>query len=412
MRMRRSLILACVGMLLLPALLPLSPASPVLAQRRAPAAASSGLGEYKSANFILRTDLTAEESKELLDRLETMLGLISRYWGKRNAGVIEMYVVEDLSKWADGLLPPDGRQSIAQGGGLTKTVKRSLGRAWQAKSVVYAVADRGTPQHEAVHAYCSQAFGSTGPVWYSEGMAEVGQYWRDADGKAVTANPNVIRYLKSNERKPLKELVDVNQFTGDSWQNYAWRWSLCHLLGFNDNYSARFKPLGLALMAEQPGVSFWSVYGSMAQEIDFEHKLFIENMDVGYRVDLCAWDWKTKFQGLRGSRRLTSRIEADHGWQASRLEAEAGATYTFEASGEWTIEEDGDELTADGNEDGAGRLMGVLFNDYELSEPFELGANGQFTAEQDGQLFVRCRDDWTKLADNKGVVTLKLTRAE
>ncbi|WP_296453700.1 hypothetical protein [Rubinisphaera sp.] len=380
--------------------------STLTAQERA-----SQIRESRSKNFVMRSDLSDEESQELLKRLETMLDLISRYWGKKNAGIIEMYVVKDLSIWSPNMMPANAWQSVSTGGGLTITQKRSIGQVWQAKAVVYAIADRGTPQHEAVHAYCGQAFGSTGPVWYSEGMAEIGKYWAGPDDKTVHCDPYVIKYLKTSPYKPLEELVDRDQFTGDSWQNYAWRWTLCHLLGFNDNYSQRFKPLGLALMSEQPRISFASVYGTMAKEIEFEHKLFVENMDVGYRVDLCSWDWRTKFQPLRGSRTTSVKIEADHGWQASRLEVAAGQSYSYSTNGEWTLEEDGQDITADGNDAGDGRMVGIIFHDYELTEPFELGIEGTFEAECDGKLYVRCREDWSKIADNEGTVTLKLQAA-
>ncbi len=371
-----------------------------------------GISEYKSPNFIVRTDLPGEDASELLERLERMLVLVSGYWGKKSARVIEMYVVNDLANWPEGTLAAEGRTSVASGGGLTVTSKISRGQSWQAKSIVYSTADRGTPQHEAVHAYCSQTFGSTGPTWYSEGMAEVGQYWRGENDKAVNCDPHAIKYLRNSPPKALKEVVDPNQYTGDSWQNYAWRWALCHLLGFNDNYSARFKPLGLALMTEQKGVSFNSVYGTMAAEIEFEYHLFLKNLEPGYRVDLCSWDWKLKPQRARGSRVLLSKIEAARGWQPTRLDAKSGETFSYTAEGTWKVEAEGEELTAEGEASGRGRLIGVLFEDYQLSEPFDLGATGTFTAESNGQLFVRCQDDWGKLADNSGTLTLKIKLAQ
>ncbi len=373
-------------------------------------AGETKIAEFKSANFILRTDLNPEEAKELLVRLETMLGLISRYWGRKNPRVIEMYVVKELSNWPAGLLHPQGRASIARGGGLTIAQKRTLGQRWESKAVVYAVADRGTPQHEAVHAYCSHAFGGTGPTWYSEGMAEIGQYWKDIDDKSVQCSAEVLRYLKTSEPKPLKEVVDLAQFTGDSWQNYAWRWSICHLLGFNDNYSQRFKPLGLALMTQQRQVSFWTVYGTMSQEIEFEYLLFLKNMAIGYRVDLCSWDWKTKFKRISGRRTAISKIKANRGWQATRLIVKSGEKYLFETTGKWKIEAEGEELTAQGNEQSKGNLVGVLFDNYQLSEPFDLGASSTYTASGDGKLYVRCNDDWASLADNEGTLSLKIKR--
>jgi hypothetical protein len=52
--------------------------------------------------------------------------------------------------------------------------------------------------------------------------------------------------------------------------------------------------------------------------------------------------------------------------------------------------------------------MGILFEDYQLSDPFELGSSGEWEAPSDGQLYLRCHDDWNSLADNSGSVTVKL----
>ncbi|MBC8114219.1 MAG: hypothetical protein H7062_07570, partial [Candidatus Saccharimonas sp.] len=154
---------------------------------KAAAEAIPGIRDYTSKNFLLHTDLSPEDAKELLTRLETMLAGISSYFGKPNSQVIEMNVVKNQDNWPPGSIHPDAIESIEGKAGITLSVtigqRNGLGqtRITAAKSIVWAMADRGTPQHEAVHAYCHQAFGRTGPTWYAEGMAELGQYWRDKD---------------------------------------------------------------------------------------------------------------------------------------------------------------------------------------------------------------------------------------
>ena len=372
---------------------------------------------YATNNFVVHTDLPKEEAEELMDRLETMLKLISTYWARPNARVIEMYVVKDVNAWPQGSIPAEGLDHITAGGGVTMSrasgVVNPVTRQkviTRAESVVYAIAGRGTPQHEAVHAYCAQTFGRTGPTWYSEGMAEMGQYWKDKDA-GVNCHEVVVEYLKSEEPKELTEITAAGQQTGDSWRNYAWRWALCHLLANNSNYAQRFRPLGLALLNDQ-AASFESVYGPMEQEINFEYLFFLKHFDRGYRVDLCSWDWKTKFNALRGSSSVQAKIDAGHGWQASRLSVKEGAKYVFTTNGTWNISQDGDDLTAAGNAEGQGKLVGILFDDYQLSEPFDLGESGEWTAPQDGKLFLRCHDDWCDLADNKGAVAVKWKLAE
>jgi hypothetical protein len=389
--------------------------APAKARGKGPAAdIPAGVREYTSKNFVVRTDLPPEEARGLLERLETMIAQVGRYWGQPNKQIIEMYVVHSLDVWPAGSIPPEPLQSIASGGGLTvsqtlsavnPTTGRKAGHI-ATKSVVYAVADRGTPLHEAVHAYCSQTFGTAGPTWFAEGIAELGQYWRDKD-ISVQIHPGVLDYLQGSDPVPLEEIVDLSQRTGDSWQNYAWRWALCHMLAFNPNYAQRFRPLGLDILNDGRE-TFQSVYGPMAPEISFEYLQFLEHLDNGYRVDLCSWNWKVKPVGLKGKNTLTAKIDAGRGWQPARLLAKADQTYAYTAEGDWeTADKDG-ACTADGLPDGVGKLVGVLFQDYQLSEPFDLGATGTWTAPSDGALFVRCQDAWNSLAENSGSVTVKL----
>ncbi len=363
--------------------------------------------QFRSQHFLLYTDMSADESQELLERLETMLELISAYWGRPLAGMIECYVVQDLDRWPAGAIPEAGLGHIKAGGGLTHTESAGLGNRRWGRSVVYAVADRGTPQHEAVHAYCGLTFGSTGPTWYAEGMAEMGQYWRRGDS-SVKIDAAVLSYLKESPPKSLNEIVNGVSFTGDSWQNYAWRWALCHLLANNPNYATRFRPLGLGLISDKR-VSFEGAYGNVADQISFEYLFFLEHLEQGYRADLCSWEWKKKFRRLEGKATSTSKIPANRGWQPSGALVTAGGQFQVHAAGKWRTAKDGPQVGADGAADGAGRLMGVVLTDMRLSEPFELAAEGEFVSPASGKLYLRCRDGWGDLADNDGTLTVKLT---
>ena len=362
--------------------------------------------DYSSKNFLVHTDLPADEAKELLKRLETMLSLISKYWGRPPSGIIEMYVMADLKKWKTGELDPNGVGMVRDGGGLTISRTLSSGNQFLAKAIVYAGADHGTPQHEAVHAYCAQTFGRTGPVWYAEGMAEMGQYWLEGDA-SVNCHEVVVQYLKQSDPKPLTEIVEPFQFTGDSWQNYAWRWALCHLLANNPNYAPRFRPLGLGLLQDQD-MSFESVYGPMAKEISFEYLFFLQHFDRGYRVDLCGWDWKAKFQSLKTSKTFSVTIDAAKGWQASKCTVADDQEYEYSVAGTWRTSADGEQVSADGAADGKGKLVGIIFDDYKLSEPFELGTFGSFTPPESGDLYLRCQDEWTSIANNKGKLGVRI----
>ena len=374
--------------------------------------------DYTSAHFLVHTDLPAKEANALLRRLESMLALVSKYWGQPPGGTIECYVVKDLANWPEGSLDPAGRAKIAQRAGITLVETLNLGsQTLAAKAVVYAVADHGTPQHEAVHAYCGQTFGRMGPLWYAEGMAELGNYWRPND-TSVACPAYVIDHLRRGTPKPLREILSEDgadrpgrpaAATGDSWQNYAWRWALCHLLENNPNYAPRFRPLGLAYLNDQP-VRFAEVYGPVLAELAFEYQFFVSHVANGYRADLCRWDWNRNFREPDDAA-LTCRVAARRGWQASGVLVSPDAQYDYSASGTWRTGKDEANVTADGRRDGAGRLEGVVLKDFVLSEPFPLGAYGKFRPPSDGQLYLRCRDDWSALAENRGSLSVKIQRS-
>lgn len=382
-------------------------APPAAAQRRT---GSVGPRDFRSKNFLLHTDLKDDEAKELLKKLESMLALISKYWGQPNKKLIEIYVVDKLDNWGQGVLDPRAVGSLTGGGGITISEGVRLGNAFNMDSKAYAVSRQGTPLHEAVHAYCAQTFGRTGPVWYSEGMAEMGAYW-DPKDPSVNCGKHIVRYIRGSKPKSLNEIINSPETTGDSWQNYAWRWALCHLLANNENYRQRFRPLGLALL-QKKNTSFERVYGAMAKEISFEYRFFLEHLEVGFRTDLCSWDWKTKSTHPRRNSSVVAKIDAKRGWQPSRLRVKKGEEYQVSAEGTWRLAKDADMLHAGGDSEGNGKLVGIVFDDYELSEPFEVGIYGTFTAPRDGDLLLRCRDEWHQLGDNLGRMNVRLKRGD
>lgn len=363
----------------------------------------------RSPHFLLHTDVSDRSARVLLDKLETMITLVSQYYGSPPKGLIECFVVRDLKNW-QGRLPPSAIAKISEPAGVTissSLVASSGARA--TKSIVYSCDDHGVVQHEAVHAYCSQTFGDTGPTWYSEGMAEMGQYWKK-NQRAVDIDPVVIDYLKNAEPKKLLEIVAAGQVTGDSWRAYSWRWALCHLLANNPNYAGRFKGLGLAMMSGQQGASFESVYGPVAREISFEYDQFVRQLDNGYRADLCAWQWNRKFLPLKRTGNSSVKVLAKRGWQATNVRLEAGQSYDVVAKGEWKLDAK-EKCTAGGLASGEGKLIAVVLDDeYQLGEPFELGASHTFVAKSEGNLYVRCREAFHRIADNDGEVTLYVRR--
>ncbi len=365
--------------------------------------------DYRSPHFLVHSDIEADEAKELLGKLETMLGLISAYWGRPMSGVLECYVAKDLDKWPPALLArldPRGLAKIQEGAGICLSRTLEWENKFVAKAVVYAVADHDTVQHESVHGYCSQTFGRCGPDWYAEGMAELGNYWKKGE-KGVKVPAPVLRHLRSSEPLSVAEIISMRSMN-TTWQNYAWCWSLCHVLENNPNYSATFRRLGLALLLDKPG-SFETAFGPAAQQLQFEHSQFIAHLEPGLRADLIAWNWDRKFTPLTTSPRPAAcYVLAGRGWQPSGLTVSAGVEYEYTATGSWKLDKESDSVDADGGSEGAGRLVGVLMKDYQLGEEFPLGKEGSFQREEEGDLYLRCAGPWTSLEDNTGRMRVRI----
>lgn len=366
----------------------------------------------RSAHFAFLSDVSDREARIILDKLERMAGLLERYFGRSPAGPIEGFIVRDLAVFPPGtLVEPGGVAKIREGAGVCFNAR--LGN--QRKATLYSCADHGVIQHECTHGFCHMAFGSTGPTWLAEGVAELGNYWKDGES-AVDVDPGVMGYLRQAEpKRGLLEIATPGPEPSGTWQDYAWRWALCHMLANNPNYSDRFKPLAISLMEERPGVSFESVYGPVAKEVAFEYDQFLRTVGNGYRADLVAWPWKARFRPLAGTASQTATVKANAGWQASGIMVERGTDYTVDAEGEWKTAAAGTACTAAGDDSGRGRLEGAVLIDRDeefiLSPVFPLGAEGMFTAPADGRLVLRCSDDWTELADNSGEIEVALRRA-
>jgi hypothetical protein len=372
------------------------------------AGANSTVQTYPSPHFLLHTDLPPGEARELLKQLEVEVKLIAVYWGRPPSGILECYVAKDLATWPEQLLnsmEPKGIAKIREGAGVCLGTTMSAGDRFMAKARVYAVSKEGVPLHEAVHGYCLQTFGRSGPHWYAEGMAELGHYWLNGK-KGVNANPYVIKYLRESPPRQLADLIVTDEELGGTWQDYAWWWFLCHLLENNPNYSAEFRALGPELLAGKD-TGFRQVFGARIKELTFEYGFFLQHLETGYRVDLCSWDWKRKFFTLIAGRAVSATIQANRGWQPSGLTVSANTRYEYSATGTWRTGKDAETVDVGGASEGRGRLVGILMKDYQLGEEFELGQSGSFTAPADGNLYLRCRAVWNKLADNSGRITVK-----
>ena len=378
--------------------------------------------EETSKHFILRTDLSQRRTAILLDKLETMVELINQYYGRKLRQPIQCIVISNMNGWDTSRLlnnpvitslpnvdPQElldrALRKVRNGEGITIYGRMARNQA----AVVFSAADDSDVQHEAVHGYCSLVFGSTGPLWYAEGMAEVGQFW-EKDNLALKAHPAIMGYLRDANPESMRTIINAERIDGDAWKAYAWRWVLCHMLVHNPNYSRQIRRLGMQLMSGDQA-SFENTFGSVANEISFEYLQFLEHLNPGLRADLIAWEWEQSPRVLSAGHSTSLRVDSKRGWQSSGVLVEPGVTYELTAEGTWQTGPTEPETGADGQPDsGTGKLVGILMQDYQLSEEFELGANMQWTAPGAGVLYLRCRESLERIADNQGQMDVRVKR--
>jgi hypothetical protein len=295
-------------------------------------------------------------------------------------------------------------------------------------------------EHEVVHAYCLQAFGATGPDWYKEGMAEVAAF-RSHGHLGVQCPEERLQELRTKAPRSITQIVGAEPMTKEISQSmdamlvahaqsqgqvaltrwterdaentlqarkdYLWTWALCHLLAHNPNYAARFRSLGESYLSNRDD-SFERAFGARRQELEFEHRFFLDHVAVGYRADLCAWDWQTRFREPERDDAVRRRVLAARGYQASGLAVVAGRRYKLCAEGAWSTAAEGPLHDAQGA-DGRGHLEGVILTDFRLNAPLVLGPQAIFTAPASGNLYLRCADAWNELGDNRGEVQVRIT---
>ncbi len=391
---------------------------------------------------MLHTDLPRPEAEQTLARMEATLKIASDYWQCKSRRQIVCYVVEDEANWPDSAFPHAlARVWVGGIGGATISQFESVNGRARVKATVYADAKPGTVEHEIIHAYCYQTFGEAGPDWYKEGMAQA-----VADRAAAVSRGGcpreLVQGLSQQRRRRIPEIVSAGRFTGEidaalgamlsdhkllgqvylsAWtskddetvrqarQHYLWSWSLCHMLLHNPNYNTRFRMLGESYLANGEG-TFHELFAAASNEVAFEYAFFLEHMDVDYRVDLCSWEWQERFRTLEQQRVISRRVQASRGFQASGLEVSQGRTYDFTTEGTWSTSADGAFFDAGGDAAGKAKMIGTVLHDFQLSAPFDLGARGTFVAPVSGKLYVRCRDAWSQLADNRGEILLRFTR--
>lgn len=411
---------------------------------------ADSIQKYTSAHLVVYSELPPREAMQRLRRMEQAVRLASSYWRSPLPGKLECYLVDDLANWESFHFPSDdARQVLHSLGGGTETAQEKPHHRAAGKAVVYATTTPGIAEHEVIHAYCFQTFGRGGPDWYREGMAELfaQQLNSSTDSPCRTETYQILkqsprrasevirqpftdelrRWMKStrdlqpyvngtanyHDNPPPNYGKQLSDIDGDvlrtAKENYANSWALCYILFHHKAYRDRFRAAGIHLLSGGH-VSFAQVFANQMEELDFELSQFAQHVCPGYRFELCRWSWPKDCATLEVGRSKIVRLRSRRGFQPTELRVEQGQTYRVVTTGSWKIAETDATTDADGTEHGDGRLVGVLVDNYQLTAPLDFGSKAELTVKQQGDLYLRCQEDWDQLSDNYGIICVRLTR--
>ncbi len=231
----------------------------------------------------------------------------------------------------------------------------------------------------------------------------------------------------------LKAVTELTPTVRGETDLYAWCWAAATLLDRHPRYQQRFRQL--IPFVQQPDFNqrFYRLFEADWQELCEEWQLMVANLEYGYDVARSAVDFSPgkplpenasphsgTEQGVE-----TVTIAADHGWQNSGLQLEAGVTYRLTASGcyqvakepkVWWCEPGGVSIRYY-----QGRPLGVLLaairpeppppgSTSALLRPSVVGLGTTLSPPQTGTLYLKINDSAGELDDNAGKLTITVER--
>jgi hypothetical protein len=256
---------------------------------------------------------------------------------------IRGYLIKDRAKFdALGLMPAAPADRFVNG--------YSVGDRFWLFEQPTAYYRRHLMLHEGTHAFMSTFLGGMGPVWYMEGMAELLATHRldNATGKLtlrvmprhredVPMLGRIELIADADEKGRLLGLPAVMQIShGGLVENeaYAWCWALCVLLDSHPRYRERFRNLRGLVADREFNAKVRQQFQSDWPDLLAEWKAFVQSLDHGFDFGRMAMDFRLG-EPLRAGAGREAVVQADRGWQSTRVRVEAGKTYRIRARGQY-----------------------------------------------------------------------------
>ena len=294
--------------------------------------------------------------------------------------------------------------------------------------------------HEGVHGFVNHFFGSCGPNWYMEGVAELlGTHeWDEKTGVLTVpyfpANRDVvplwgrIRILNDlrdkNQSRSVESIFTMSFDGADNTPSYAWSWSLAAFLNGHPLYGDLLRDA--VVDVSRPHEEFTRRFRSKLEAIQsgrvhVDWSDFLARLEYGYDFERNAIKDLTLGKPLQNKVQEIT-VQANQGWQNAGILVEKGKTYSFQATGRFQLAQEGQRIWWS-EPNGVtiryyqGRPLGLVLGavlpegkerNFHL---FPIGDATSWTAPMAGTLFFRINDTPAELRDNSGTVVVKITGA-
>jgi len=289
--------------------------------------------------------------------------------------------------------------------------------------------------HEGTHSFMYAHFGTCGPPWYMEGMAELLGTHSLVDGvvklNVFPASRDDVPYwgrvkivrdaVRDGQSLSLEQVLALEPGISSTAVPYGWCWAIAALLDGHPRYRDRFRRLPAELRQADFDARMKAAYESDWSDLNEQWQCFTADLEYGYDFERSAIDF-VPGEPLSAS---NARIElaADRGWQSAGIRLEAGKTYRLKASGRYQIASEPRIWWCEPNgvtiRYYAGRPLGMLLaavhpDPYgpaaksSLLSPIEVGLDAELTPAETGTLYLRINDSPAELRDNTGSLQVQV----
>jgi hypothetical protein len=292
--------------------------------------------------------------------------------------------------------------------------------------------------HEGTHWFMQRKYGTNGPPWVMEGMAEwLGTHRWDGERLTMGVIPvdkQEVPYwgritllqqqLQAGTAPSLETILRYDSTAHQRVEAYAWSWAAVVFLKHHPETKQTFEMLLKQPMKDDASLTRWLFARLKARwpELRQEWRAFLTDLEYGYDLARGMLSLDLQKTAVLDDQPVTLEIAADGGWQSAGVRLEASRTVTIECSGQfgvgtqpdvWVSEPDGVTL-----EYYQGRPLGMILlttlaplaKEPEYSRPLNVigvGRGGEYLLEP-GELFFRVNESMAGLADNTGTITITI----